>query len=53
LGEPITEVHDYDEEEEALDVRTLQEALKTSAQLYVAEALQTIEDKAKLEQNRQ
>jgi hypothetical protein len=32
LEEPITEVHDYDEEEETLDVRTLREALETSAQ---------------------
>jgi hypothetical protein len=40
LGEPITEVHNYDEEEETLDMRTLQEALKASAQQHVAEALQ-------------
>jgi hypothetical protein len=44
LGEPITEVHDYDEEEGTLNVRTLQEALETSAQQHVAEALQTVED---------
>jgi hypothetical protein len=45
LGEPITEVHDYDKEEETLDMRTLWEALKTSAQQYAAEALQMVEDK--------
>jgi hypothetical protein len=50
LGEPITKVHDYNEEEEALNMRTLQEALETLAQQHVAEALQTVEDEAKLEQ---
>jgi hypothetical protein len=50
LGEPITEVYDYNEEEEVLNVRTLQKALETSAQQHVAEALQTIEDEARPEQ---
>jgi hypothetical protein len=50
LGEPITEVHDYDEEKGTLNVRTLQEALKTSVQQHVAEALQTVEDEEKPEQ---
>jgi hypothetical protein len=31
LGEPITEVHNYDKEEETLNVRTLQKALETLA----------------------
>jgi hypothetical protein len=44
LGEPIIEVHDYDEEEETLDVRTLREALETSAQQHVAEALQAADN---------
>jgi hypothetical protein len=49
LGEPIPEVHDYDEDEGTLDigtlnVRTLQEALEMSVQQHVAEALQTVED---------
>jgi hypothetical protein len=49
LGEPIPEVHDYDEDEGTLDtgtlnVRTLQEALETSAQQHVAEVLQTVKD---------
>jgi hypothetical protein len=50
LGDPITEVHDYDKEEEVLNVRTLQEALETSAQQHVVEALQTAEDEARPEQ---
>jgi hypothetical protein len=55
LGEPIPEVHDYDEDKGTLDVgtlnvRTLQEALETSVQQHIAEALQTVEDKARLEQ---
>jgi hypothetical protein len=55
LGEPIPEVHNYDKDEGTLDmgtlnVRTLQEALETSAQQHVAEALQTVEDEARLEQ---
>jgi hypothetical protein len=31
LGEPIIKVHNYDEEEETLNVRNLQEALEASA----------------------
>jgi hypothetical protein len=50
LGDPITEVHNYDEEEEVLNVRTLQEALETLAQQHVVEALQTVEDEARPEQ---
>jgi hypothetical protein len=55
LGEPIPEVHDYNEDEGTLDVgtlnvRTLQEALETSAQQHIAEALQTVEDKARSKQ---
>jgi hypothetical protein len=50
LGEPITEVHNYDEEEEILDIRTLQKALETSAQQHIAEALRTAEGKAEQEQ---
>jgi hypothetical protein len=46
LGEPITEVHDYDKEEGILNIRTLQETLKMSAQQHVAEALQMVEDEA-------
>jgi hypothetical protein len=44
LGEPITEVYNYNEEEGVLNVRTLQEALETSAEQHVAEALQTVEN---------
>jgi hypothetical protein len=44
LGEPITEVHDYDEDEGTLNMRTLQEALETTAQQHVAEATQTAEE---------
>jgi hypothetical protein len=50
LGEPITEVHNYDKEEETLDVRTLQEALKASVQQHVAGALQAAENKEQCEQ---
>jgi hypothetical protein len=44
LGKPIPEVHNYDEDEGTLNVgtlnvRTLQEALETSAQQHVEEAL--------------
>jgi hypothetical protein len=44
LGEPIPKVHDYDEDEGTVDtrtlnLRTLQEALETSAQQHVKEAL--------------
>jgi hypothetical protein len=47
LGEPITEVHDYDKEEETLNIRTLQEALKMLAQQHTADTLQTAEDEAR------
>jgi hypothetical protein len=55
LGEPIPEVHNYDEDKGTLNVgtlniRTLQEALETSAQQHVEEALQMVEDKEKHEQ---
>jgi hypothetical protein len=55
LGEPIPEVHDYNKDEGTLNVgtlnvRTLQEALETSAQQHIAEALQTVEDEARSEQ---
>jgi hypothetical protein len=55
LGEPIPKVHNYDEDEGTLDVgilniRTLQEALETSVQQHVAEALQMVEDETQLEQ---
>jgi hypothetical protein len=48
LGEPIPEVHDFDEDEGTIDtrtlnLRTLQEALETSAQQHVEEALQMVE----------
>jgi hypothetical protein len=46
LEEPITEVHDYDEEEGVLNVRTLQEALKTSAQQHMAEACKQLRTKS-------
>jgi hypothetical protein len=44
LGEPIPKVHDYDEDEGTLDkgtlnMRTLQEAIETSVQQHIAEAL--------------
>jgi hypothetical protein len=50
LGEPITKVHDYDEEEETLNMRTLGEALEASAQQHIAEALQVAEDEEQCEQ---
>jgi hypothetical protein len=51
LGEPIPEVHDYDKDKDTintrtLNLRTLQEALETSAQQHVEEALQTVEEEA-------
>jgi hypothetical protein len=55
LGEPIPKVHDYDEDEGTVDARTLnlttlQEALKTSAQQHIEEALQTVEEEEAREQ---
>jgi hypothetical protein len=52
LGEPIPKVYDYDEDEDTintrtLNLRTLQEALETSAQQHVKEALQTVEEEAR------
>jgi hypothetical protein len=40
LGEPITEVHDYDIDESILDIRALGEALETTAQQHVKDAVQ-------------
>jgi hypothetical protein len=55
LGEPIPKVHNYDEDEGTDDTRTLnlrmlQEALETSAQQHVEEALQTVEEEEAQEQ---
>jgi hypothetical protein len=55
LGEPIPKVHDYDEDEGTVDtrtlnLRTLQEALETSAHQHVEEALQTAEEEEAREQ---
>jgi hypothetical protein len=55
LGEPIPEVHEYDEDEGTVDIRTLnlrmlQEALETSAQQHVEEALQMVEEEEAREQ---
>jgi hypothetical protein len=49
LGEPIPEVHDYNKDEgtnnmRTLNLRTLQEALETSAHQHIEEALQTVEN---------
>jgi hypothetical protein len=48
-------VHNYDEDEGTIDtrtlnLRTLQEALKTSAQQHIEEALQTVEEEEACEQ---
>jgi hypothetical protein len=50
LGDPITKVHDYDEEEDTLNVRALGEALEMSAQQHVADVLQAVEDKEQCKQ---
>jgi hypothetical protein len=55
LGEPIPEVHDFDKDEGTIDVRTLnlrtlQEALETSAHQHIEEALQTVEREEAREQ---
>jgi hypothetical protein len=47
LGEPIPEVHDFNEDEGTIDTRTLnlrmlQEALEDSAHQHVEEALQMV-----------
>jgi hypothetical protein len=48
LGDPIPEVHDFDKDEGTIDartlnLRTLQEALETSAHHHIEEALQMVE----------
>jgi hypothetical protein len=55
LGEPISEVHNFDEDEGTIDARTLnlrmlQEALETSAHQHIKEALQTVEKEETWEQ---
>jgi hypothetical protein len=50
LGELIIEVHDYDENEEVLNVQALREALETSAQQHMEDTLQAVEDKEQCEQ---
>jgi hypothetical protein len=55
LGGPIPEIHEYDKDEgttdtRTLDLRTLQEALETSAQQHVEEALQMVEKEEAREQ---
>jgi hypothetical protein len=55
LGEPIPEVHNYNEDKGTVDartlnLRTLQEALETSAQQHIEEALQTVEEEEAREQ---
>jgi hypothetical protein len=55
LGEPIPEVHNFDEDEGTIDartlnLRTLQEALETSAHQHVEEALQMVEREEAQEQ---
>jgi hypothetical protein len=55
LGEPIPEVHNFDEDKgtinaRTLDLRMLQEALETSAHQHVEEALQTAEREEACEQ---
>jgi hypothetical protein len=55
LGEPIPEVHDFDKDEgtintRTLNLRTLQEALETSAHQHVEEALQMVEKEEAQEQ---
>jgi hypothetical protein len=55
LGEPIPEVHNYNEDEgtvnaRTLNLRTLQEALETSVQQHIEEALQMVEEEEAQEQ---
>jgi hypothetical protein len=55
LGEPIPKVHNYNKDEGTVDtrtlnLRTLQEALETSAQQHVKEALQMVEEEEAREQ---
>jgi hypothetical protein len=55
LGEPIPEVHNFNEDEgitnaRTLNLRTLQEALETSAHQHIEEALQTVEREEAQEQ---
>jgi hypothetical protein len=50
LGEPITEVHNYDIDESALDVRALGEALETTAQQHVEDTIQATNEEKQHEQ---
>jgi hypothetical protein len=50
LGEPITEVHDYDIDESTLNVQALGEALETTAQQHVKDAVQAANEEEQREQ---
>jgi hypothetical protein len=50
LGDPIIEVHDYDEEEKTLNMWTLGEALEALAKQHIADALWIVEDEEQYEQ---
>jgi TPP-dependent pyruvate/acetoin dehydrogenase alpha subunit len=50
LGEPIVEVHNYNINKDILDARALGEALETTVQQHVADAVQTAEEEEKCEQ---
>jgi hypothetical protein len=50
LGEPIPEVHDYDTDESTLDIRALGEALETTAQQHVEDAVQAANEEERHEQ---
>jgi hypothetical protein len=50
LEEPITEVHDYDIDKSALDVQALGEALETTAQQHVEDAMQAANEEKQCEQ---
>jgi hypothetical protein len=50
LEEPLVEVHDYDKEEDTLNVRALGEALEATAQQHVADTIQTAKEEERCEQ---
>jgi hypothetical protein len=50
LEEPLVEVHNYNKEEDTLNIRALGEALETTTQQHVADAVQIAEEEEKCEQ---
>jgi hypothetical protein len=50
LREPLIELHDYDKEEDILNIRALGEALETTTQQHIVDVIQTAEEEEKHKQ---